>query len=661
MTSSKRKVCWVVCNMTLNQLIYRNIKKNLKHYYVYIFALVFSVGLYFSFVTLQFDPALDDTTGSVKGAAAMKSGSVLLIVIVSVFLLYANNLFIKRRSKEIGLFQLIGMTKGTVFRIISVENFVLYVGSMIIGILLGFSMSRLLMIILFKVIGIKDVATLRFSSEALVQTLVVFAVIYVLILIMNALFIKRQSILSLFRVASVTQQRVQKMTAFQAFIGIAGIVLIVFGYYLSTRLFSGEIPGNYLFLVMSAILASVIIGTYLFYKGSVSFIFDLIRKRKGGYLNVNDVLSLSSIMFRMKSNSFLLMIITTVSALSIALLSLSYISYYSVEKTVESTIPDDFTIPSTDRALKFTSALEEQDIGYTEIATDLLTYSIDLSEVLSVPGEAAQDQLYDNTRMIVISEQVAAGIEVEENGVLFVNSNPVMQRIMKLQTNQPVVFNGKEDSYKLNFTAMEDVTVLPTRITYAFPVAVVDERVYQQMQSDQDPSLAPEFTEYHGVNIGNKSDLEKANAIFNTLGINDWAGHESKYEERIIQKKSSGTMMFIVGFLGLAFLITSGCILYFKQMDESEDEKSNYTILRKLGFTQADLLKGIQRKQLFNFGIPLVVGLLHSYFAVKSGWFLFGTEMLTPMIIVMLIYTVLYSIFGLLSVWNYKRVIKDAL
>lgn len=120
-------------------------------------------------------------------------------------------------------------------------------------------------------------------------------------------------------------------------------------------------------------------------------------------------------------------------------------------------------------------------------------------------------------------------------------------------------------------------------------------------------------------------------------------------------------IMFIVGFLGLTFLITSGCILYFKQMDEGEEEKGGYTILRKLGFTQSDLLHGIQFKQLFNFGIPLVIGLSHSYFAVKSGWFFFGTEMLTPMILVMLFYTVLYSVFGFLSVLFYKRVIRESL
>ncbi|BBP91561.1 hypothetical protein BsIDN1_51790 [Bacillus safensis] len=127
------------------------------------------------------------------------------------------------------------------------------------------------------------------------------------------------------------------------------------------------------------------------------------------------------------------------------------------------------------------------------------------------------------------------------------------------------------------------------------------------------------------------------------------------------QKKTIGLMMFVVGFLGLSFLVTSGCILYFKQMNESEEEQSSYTILRKLGFTEKDLLKGIRLKQLFNFGIPLIIGLLHSYFAVQSGWFLFGGELWTPMLIVMSIYTALYSVFGFLSVQYYKKVIKESL
>src|SRR5690554_1121286 len=103
--------------MSFKQLILRNLKKNIKNYYLYVFALIFSVALYFSFVTLQYDPAMDAASGSIKGEAAMRTASVMLIVIVTVFLIYANNLFIKRRSKEIGLFQLVGMTKGNIFQV----------------------------------------------------------------------------------------------------------------------------------------------------------------------------------------------------------------------------------------------------------------------------------------------------------------------------------------------------------------------------------------------------------------------------------------------------------------------------------------------------------------------------------------------------------------
>ena len=158
-----------------------------------------------------------------------------------------------------------------------------------------------------------------------------------------------------------------------------------------------------------------------------------------------------------------------------------------------------------------------------------------------------------------------------------------------------------------------------------------------------------------------KQILKKQMNFLKKMTFSDNSLHYSRLEMSNNQKKNMGLIMFIVGFLGLTFLITSGCILYFKQMDESEEEKSNYTILRKLGFTQGDLLKGIQAKQIFNFGIPLVIGLLHSYFAVQSGWFFFGTELWTPMIIVMLLYTALYSIFGILSVLYYKKVIKEAL
>lgn len=346
--------------MKVSELIYRNLRKNLKNYYLYVFALIFSAALYFAFVTLQYDPSLDQTKGTVKGAASIRAASILLVVIVSIFLLYANTIFIKRRSKEIGLFQLIGMTKGRIHLILSAENFVLYFVSIAIGIFIGFSCSKLILMILFKITGVDIETTLRFSSEALTQTMMIFTLIYLLIMVVNFLFIKRQSILSLFRVVSSTEGKIRRMSFWQMLIGIIGILLIATGYYVSSRLFSGDFTSMMeLFLAMIFILGSVILGTYLFYKGSVSFLFHLIRRGKNGYLNINEVLSLSSLMFRMKSNALLLTIITTVSALAIGLLSLSYISYYSAEKKAENYVAADFSITNQNDAERFEKALEK--------------------------------------------------------------------------------------------------------------------------------------------------------------------------------------------------------------------------------------------------------------------------------------------------------------
>lgn len=646
--------------MSINHMILRNLKKNLKNYYLYIFALVFIVALYFAFVTLQYDPSMDEVKGSIKGAAGIKAASVLLVGIVTIFLLYANSIFIRRRSKEIGLFQLIGLTKSKIFRILSAENVLLYFSSLAVGIFIGYSASKLLIMILYAITGVQGIASLQFSVQALIQTLIVFTVIHLLIMLTNYLFIKKQSILSLFRVISSAEQKVKKLSWWEISIGFIGIALILLGYYISSLLFSGAFTTTAaLFVTMVVILAFVIVGTYFFYKGSVSLLLNAIRKKKNGYLNVYEVLSLSSIMFRMKSNALLLTIITTVSALAIGLLSLSYISYYSAEQSAENYIPSHFSVNASEDATKFTSLLEENGIAYTEKRVEVIQAQVNVEQILAQDPDAL---LVDTSAMTlpVVSDQSVDGIDLSEKETLLTGYNDMMASMMRLQDSGEVVLLGTNLTIPLQYMGLEKDYVVSYNFTSGLPVMIVDETVFQQLKNHVNPDIQRESTLYIGIDIQNQEDIQKADALFSATFEDDFE-HLSRLKMTYDQKLNMGLVIFIVGFLGLSFLVTSGCILYIKQMNESEDEKGYYTILRKLGFTQGDLLKGIQAKQLFNFGIPLVLGLFHSYFAVKSGWFFFGTELWAPMIVVMLIYTALYSIFGFLSVLYCKKVIKEAL
>lgn len=645
--------------MNINQLIFRNLKKNLKNYYLYVFALVFSVALYFSFVTLQYSPALDDVKGSIKGGASIKAASVLLIAIVGIFLLYANSIFIKRRGREIGLLQLIGMTKQKIAKLLNAENFILYVVSMAIGIIAGFIGSKLMLMVLFKVTGVNAIANLHFSGMALLQTLIVFFIIYGLIMLRNRRFIKKQTILSLFRTTSSTEQRVKKISVFEIIIGVFGIVLISSGYYISSKLFTGSYTSMFeLLLAMIYILASVIIGTFLFYKGSVSFIANIVRKRKNGYLAIHEVLSLSSIMFRLKSNALLLTIITTVSALAIGLLALSYISYYSAEKTAEQQIPAHFVMGSEKEAATFTRALSDKHIAYDQKQVKVIQAKFDAKKIMDSELKNMKNDPGVLT-LPVISEKNAPNIHVENNEVILSGYSDLLKKFMPIQSSGDVKLLIKEP-VDLKVMDMKKDYLISYNFTFGgLPVAVVSQHVFEQLDKQKDPKLQFENSQYNAVNIKDNKNLEQANRVFTSLKLSDKSMSQLASAQQ--QKQTIGLMMFVVGFLGLSFLVTSGCILYFKQMNESEEEQSSYTILRKLGFTEKDLLKGIRLKQLFNFGIPLIIGLLHSYFAVQSGWFLFGGELWTPMLIVMSIYTALYSVFGFLSVQYYKKVIKESL
>lgn len=644
--------------MSINHLIFRSLKKNIKNYYLYVFALIFSAALYFAFVTLQFDPAMDAVKGTIKGAAAFRTASILLIAIVSVFLIYANNIFIKRRSKEIGLFQLIGMTKNKIFQILTVENFILYFSSLAGGIFVGFSVSKLIMMILYKITDVKTKAVLQFSSEAVIQTIIVFIAIYLLIMLMNYIFINKQSILSLFKVASTSEEKIRKVSLIEMIIGMLGILFILAGYYTSSKLFSGHI--NAIFFAMIGILAAVIFGTYLFYKGSVRFIFYLIRKKKNGYLTINEVLSLSSIMFRMKSNALLLTIITTVSALAIGLLSLSYISYYSAEKMAENDSPADFSFIRSADAEGFIKELADHHIPYNEAKIEVIQVETDAKEIMDTKLEGLNFNPYEIT-MPFISEEAAPGVDLSEGETLFTGYSDSLQSMFSLKGRGHIVLKGANEKYSLTFLGLKKDYLISRYFSMGVPLGIVDHTTFEKLQNDMDEKIQRESSLYIGINISEDSKLEQADEIFQKLGLNEQEGNYSQEYLIHSQKQNIGLMMFIVGFLGLTFLVTSGCILYFKQMDEAEDEKANYTILRKLGLTESDLLKGIQRKQLFNFGIPLIIGLSHSYFAVRSGWFFFGTELWTPMLLVMALYTVLYSIFGILSVLYYKKIIHEAL
>lgn len=659
--------------MTLNQLVLRSMRKNIKSYYLYVFALVFSVSLYYSFVTLQYNPAIVNEIGTGRSAAALETASYLLLFIVTFFVLYANKLFMNRRSKEIGLYQLVGMSKSLVARLIAIENIILWFSAIVIGVLVGLLSSRIFVMILLKIVEKDAFVELSFSIEALMTTVVVFSVLLLIVILQTAIRIKRVTLLALITTTAVADERVKKFNAFQMFLGFIGLISIGYGYYLSTTLLDlDNLPSaNVLLFKMVSILALTIGGTYFVFRFSVALILNFVRKSKKGLLSIQDVLSLSTIMHRMKANAMSLTTITVLSATTLAILTLTYISYYSTDSVAKEAVPYDY-IMYEDTGFELVEEFDKEGIQYTRYDIDLLEVPADVRPLL-VKESALNKNLSTELGIQVVSlkaiQNKLPNIQLQEGEGYILGYDSLSAENIRIESQKPIQFNTSTGKEEIFIKEVIEDRLVPDYHNYGLFTVVVSDSFFQKLLND--PLTVNQ--KIVGMDLKEENQLIKAQEVFeaNKVSVeipipgNDRATNtvsvESQEDYRIKMLDSLGMTIFISGFLGLAFLIATGSILYFKQMSEADEEKGTYKVLRKMGFTTNEIMSGIRRKQLFNFGFPLIIGLAHSYFAVKSGWVLFGTELVAPLLITMGIYIVLYSIFAILSAGYYRKVVKAAL
>ncbi|MCG1009786.1 FtsX-like permease family protein [Salinicoccus sp. ID82-1] len=641
--------------MSLNRIILKNFFRNIRNYGLYIFALIFSVSLYFSFVLMSKDEsAAEELSSSTLMSTGFLVGSVLLVIIIVTFVMFANSIFLKRRNTELALFQLIGLNRNKVFRILLQENAIIYFGSLVIGILLGFLLSRILLMVLLRVMQVELSVGLTFSMEAVLQTAVLFVVIFVLLLVQNFIFLKRTKLIDMITLNRTNESDSRRLGVGTILMGILGISMIAVGYYLSTALvdyIEWAIP------LMFIVLGLVIIGTYITFKFSIAFILNMIRKSKKGHVNVTDVLSLTSIMFKMKSNAFLLTMISIVSALSVGLMSLSYITYYSTGSMVENSTPHDYIFEDAEGLSFYDDLLAREGIEHETFELPAMEYNVETKGAISADLEL-MDMDDSILMMMVVSDAHFESMDLGPNETVITGTSGVMQTFIDYSVNEPLTFTSGDYKHSLELADVQGQSILPSMVTFGFPTAIVDDSVYQEFSSNQSPEVEGEGVRtMYALDITGEDSME----IFNMMDQEENPYFDSQIENYTTQMQMFGMTMFVIAFVGFSFLLTSGCILYFKQVGESEDERGSYNVLRKLGFSQREITRGLSIKMIITFGIPLLIGLLHAYFAVNAGWFMFGTEMWTPMLIVMAVYTAFYSLFAILSLVYYKRVVRESL
>ncbi|WP_390602269.1 FtsX-like permease family protein, partial [Staphylococcus pseudintermedius] len=559
------------------------------------------------------------------------------------FLMYANRLFIKRRTKSFALFQLIGLSRKDLMRMMMLEQAIIFIGTTVIGLLLGLFGSRLLLLIVKKTAQIPLDIKILFEPAALTVTMILVVISFILIMVQSFIFIKRRSIIQLMYDVQQSEATQANMTKAEMTFGILGIAMIGLGYYLSTIMLK-----NIELTLISAflILFLTVVGAYFFFRSSVSLIFKSLKRSKRGYVNVTDVVFTASIMHRMKKNAFSLTVIGIISAITITLLSFATISKANIENNVNGLAPHEFTYINEGEAQKLEAYLNAKNIPYNKV----------VQHVIEVPIVHSDKALHKDVNSLpIISDAEVDKMDVNPGEITLVNYFKVSETFIGLDKGVTIDLGRKEKHAPLEITETSPYNVLSYRAALGRSVGIIDHKTFEMLKATQIKDKDnPPITQV-GFDLKSAKDVvkvESANEQFNQMLPQSRTSLEKE------QLAFSGMFLFVSGFLGVAFLIAAGCIIYIKQMDENEDEMANYQILRKMGYTHQDMFKGLALKIAFNFGLPLIIGLGHAFFAARAFNTLMNGVDFAPVIFAMTVYAVIYLIFAVLAYYHSRRVIK---
>ncbi|MBU7227433.1 FtsX-like permease family protein [Staphylococcus pseudintermedius] len=629
--------------MRFSAIVLKNFKQNLRHYGIYLFSLMLSIALYFSFVTLKYTDSIANGENAKLLNSSAGIGEKFLFVIIIIFLMYANRLFIKRRTKSFALFQLIGLSRKDLMRMMMLEQAIIFIGITVIGLLLGLFGSRLLLLIVKKTAQIPLDIKILFEPAALIVTMILVVISFILIMMQSFIFIKRRSIIQLMYDVQQSEATQANMTKAEMTFGILGIAMIGLGYYLSTIMLK-----NIELTLISAflILFLTVVGAYFFFRSSVSLIFKSLKRSKRGYVNVTDVVFTASIMHRMKKNAFSLTVIGIISAITITLLSFATISKANIENNVNGLAPHEFTYINEGEAQKLEAYLNAKNIPYNKV----------VQHVIEVPIIHSGKALHKDVNSLpIISDAEVDKMDVNPGEITLVNYFKVSETFIGLDKGVTIDLGRKEKHAPLEITETSPYNVLSYRAALGRSVGIVDHKTFEMLKATQIKDKDnPPITQV-GFDLKSAKDVvkvESANEQFNQMLPQSRTSLEKE------QLAFSGMFLFVSGFLGVAFLIAAGCIIYIKQMDENEDEMANYQILRKMGYTHQDMFKGLALKIAFNFGLPLIIGLGHAFFAARAFNTLMNGVDFAPVILAMTVYAVIYLIFAVLAYYHSRRVIK---
>lgn len=665
-----------------SRLAKQNIRNNKSTYIPYIITCIFCIAMIYMMEFLRDCPTLDQAVRQADEVRMIVfTGEIVVEIFCIIFLIYSNSFLMKRRQKEIGLYNILGLERNHIGIVMFLETIITSIGSLAGGIAAGIIGSKLALLLLLKLLHIPSVLGFYISVKGIFTCLFMFGIIFLMILFLNLAKIHLSRPVELLRGNNTGE----KEPVVKWLMALIGFICLGAGYYLAV---TTESPIKAITIFLLAVIL-VMAGTYLLFTAGSIVILKFLRRRKSFYYRTGNFISISGMLYRMKQNAIGLASICILSTGVLLMIAMTVSIYFGMNDIMLNRYPYDVDMSVTSISEdECQTAIEafEKAIADNKVPVEKSVEEIYLDIVCSKNGDQIlikpANTIRNSDSVLVLSLLNQAeykrltGISANLNdGEIFAWYPSAVQK--DSVTVDETEFTVKKWLDKNPLTCGEDA------VSDNAVLVVTDEdfKKFDEMRTEmyKGVSSAPageDLTLHLGLDItGSETDkidfgtpvMEAVKDLRKNGGLseNSWITSGIRQQEYESYYADNGSLLFIGIFLGSLFLMGTAMIIYYKQISEGYEDQKRFEIMQKVGLSRREVRSSVRRQILMVFFLPLLMAMLHITMAfpmIRRMLLLFGMTN-TKLFIgctagTVLIFAVVYGLIYLMTARSYYHIVE---
>ena len=665
-----------------SRLAKQNIRNNKSTYIPYIITCIFCIAMIYMMEFLRDCPTLDQAVRQADEVRMIVfTGEIVVEIFCIIFLIYSNSFLMKRRQKEIGLYNILGLERNHIGIVMFLETIITSIGSLAGGIAAGIIGSKLALLLLLKLLHIPSVLGFYISVKGIFTCLFMFGIIFLMILFLNLAKIHLSRPVELLRGNNTGE----KEPVAKWLMALIGFICLGAGYYLAV---TTESPIKAITIFLLAVIL-VMAGTYLLFTAGSIVILKFLRRRKSFYYRTGNFISISGMLYRMKQNAIGLASICILSTGVLLMIAMTVSIYFGMNDIMLNRYPYDVDMSVTSISEEeCQTAIEafEKAIADNKVPVEKSVEEIYLDIVCSKNGDQIlikpANTIRNSDSVLVLSLLNQAEYERLTGISANLNDGEIFAWYPSAVQKDSVTVDEKEFTVK-KWMDKNPLTCGEDAVSDNAVLVVTDEdfKKFDEMRTEmyKGVSSAPageDLTLHLGLDItGSETDkidfgtpvMEVVKDLKKNGGLseNSWITSGIRQQEYESYYADNGSLLFIGIFLGSLFLMGTAMIIYYKQISEGYEDQKRFEIMQKVGLSRREVRSSVRRQILMVFFLPLLMAMLHITMAfpmIRRMLLLFGMTN-TKLFIgctagTVLIFAVVYGLIYLMTARSYYHIVE---